>query len=680
MGELRTVLVANRGEIAVRVIRTLRAMGIRSVAVYSAADATARHVAAADLAVAIGPAPARDSYLNIRAVVDAAIRAGAQAVHPGYGFLSENADFAAALASAGVTFIGPPVGAIQTMGDKIAAKSTVSAFGVPVVPGVARPGLTDADLIAAADEIGYPVLVKPSAGGGGKGMRMVERPADLAAALVSARRESAAAFGDDTLFLERFVLRPRHIEVQVLADAYGNVVHLGERECSLQRRHQKVIEEAPSPLLDAATRARIGAAACDAARSVDYTGAGTVEFIASADHPDEFFFMEMNTRLQVEHPVTELVTGWDLVEWQVRIAAGEKLTVGQADIVLHGHAIEARVYAEDPARGFLPTGGDVLAVLEPDGAAGLATSNSGPGVRVDSGLAAGMVVGSYYDPMLAKVIAHGMDRAAALRTLDRALADTAVLGVVTNVEFVRFLLTDPDVAAGRLDTGLLDRRARDFVAMPPSDEQLIAAAVFSWLRLFPAPNPDLWEVPSGWRVGARAPVSIRLSAGDRTDHVHITGTPGAATVRVEDAESRALQAHLEGRQLVVTLDGLRTEYTVAAADSKIWLAGGGATAMLEEVREAPVRPNDEHSGDAELTSPMPGVVVAVSANDGAEVETGMVVVTVEAMKMEHPLAAPVDGVVEVLVAVGDQVKVGQPLARIRAGDDAERSDEEERRR
>ena len=649
-----TVLVANRGEIAVRVIRTLKAMGIRSVAVYSDADATARHVAAADLAVAIGPAPARDSYLNIPAVVDAAVRTGAQAVHPGYGFLSENADFAAALASAGVTFIGPPVGAIQTMGDKIAAKGTVSEFGVPVVPGVARPGLTDDELIAAADEIGYPVLVKPSAGGGGKGMRMVEQPADLPAALVSARRESAAAFGDDTLFLERFVLRPRHIEVQVLADTYGNVVHLGERECSLQRRHQKVIEEAPSPLLDPATRARIGAAACDTARSVDYTGAGTVEFIVSADRPDEFFFMEMNTRLQVEHPVTEMVTGWDLVEWQVRIAAGEKLTVSQADIALRGHAIEARVYAEDPARGFLPTGGDVLAVIEPHAA----------GVRVDSGLSAGMVVGSDYDPMLAKVVAHGADRAAALRTLDRALADTAVLGVVTNVEFARFLLADPDVIAGRLDTGLLDRRAGDFAAAPASDELFIAAAAFHWLRLFPAPGADLWEVPSGWRVGDRAPISIRLRAGERTDHVHITGSPGAAKVRIEDGESHSLQADLTDDRLTVTLGGLRSEYTVATADSKIWLAGGGAVAVLEEVREAPVRPEDEQTGDAELTSPMPGAVVAVGIEEGADVAAGTVVVTVEAMKMEHPLAAPVDGVVELLVAVGDQVKVGQPLARI----------------
>jgi acetyl-CoA/propionyl-CoA carboxylase, biotin carboxylase, biotin carboxyl carrier protein len=649
-----TVLVANRGEIAVRVIRTLKAMGIRSVAVYSDADATARHVAAADLAVAIGPAPARDSYLNIRAVVDAALRTGAQAVHPGYGFLSENADFAAALASAGVTFIGPPVGAIQTMGDKIAAKGTVSEFGVPVVPGIARPGLTDHELIAAAEEIGYPVLVKPSAGGGGKGMRMVEQAADLPAALVSARRESAAAFGDDTLFLERFVLRPRHIEVQVLADGYGNVVHLGERECSLQRRHQKVIEEAPSPLLDAATRARIGAAACDTARSVDYTGAGTVEFIVSADRPDEFFFMEMNTRLQVEHPVTEMVTGWDLVEWQVRIAAGEKLTISQTDIALHGHAIEARVYAEDPGHGFLPTGGDVLAVLEPDAA----------GVRVDSGLSAGMVVGSDYDPMLAKVVAHGADRAAALRTLDGALADTAVLGVITNVEFARFLLADPDVIAGRLDTGLLDRRAGDFAAAPVGDELFIAAAAFHWLRLFPEPGADLWAVPSGWRVGARAPVSVRLRAGDRTDHVHITGSPGSAEVRIEDGESRSLQADLIGDRLTVTLDGLRREYVAATADSKIWLAGRGAVAALEEVREAPVRPDDEHTGDAELTSPMPGAVVAVGVAEGAQVEAGAVVITVEAMKMEHALTAPVDGVVELLVAVGDQVKVGQPLARI----------------
>ena len=651
-----TVLVANRGEIAVRVIRSLRAMGIRSVAVFSDADAGARHVAEADVAVGIGPASARQSYLNIDAVVTAAQRTGAQAVHPGYGFLSENAQFAAALQAAGIVFIGPPAAAIQTMGDKIAAKAAVSAFGVPVVPGVSRPGLTDADLIAGADEVGYPVLVKPSAGGGGKGMRVVHQPSELPAALASARREAASAFGDDTLFIERFVLNPRHIEVQVLADGYGNVVHLGERECSLQRRHQKVIEEAPSPLLDAATRARIGAAACDTARSVDYTGAGTVEFIVSADRPDEFFFMEMNTRLQVEHPVTEMVTGVDLVEQQVRIAAGEKLPIAQDDVTMTGHAIEGRVYAEDPARGFLPTGGDVLDLAEPEG----------PGVRVDSGLARGTVIGSDYDPMLSKVIAHGDDRQAALRALDRALADTAVLGVATNIEFLRFLLADPDVAAGRLDTGLLDRRTPDYIPAQHGDGELIAAAAYKWLRCWPARVGDLWEVPSGWRAGERAPTTFRLHAGERIDHVYLTGTPGAATALVEDGETHSLSASLDGDQLTVTLDGLRTEYLVAATDHQIWLSGGGRTAMVEEMREAPVRPDDEHSGDAELTSPMPGSVVAVGVHDGQRVETGAVVVTVEAMKMEHALSAPVDGLVELLVAVGDQVKVGQPLARITA--------------
>jgi acetyl-CoA/propionyl-CoA carboxylase biotin carboxyl carrier protein len=652
-----TVLVANRGEIAVRVIRTLRTMGIRSVAVFSDADANARHVADADVAVRIGPAPARQSYLNIDAVVDAARRTGAQAIHPGYGFLSENAEFAAALEAAGIVFIGPPVKAIQTMGDKIAAKATVSAFDVPVVPGISRPGLTDEDLIAGAAEVGYPVLVKPSAGGGGKGMRVVHEPSELPAALTSARREAGAAFGDDTLFLERYVLNPRHIEVQVLADGYGNVVHLGERECSLQRRHQKVIEEAPSPLLDVPSRARIGAAACDTARSVDYTGAGTVEFIVSADRPDEFFFMEMNTRLQVEHPVTEMVTGIDLVELQVRIAAGEKLPIVQDDIVMTGHAVEARVYAEDPANGFLPTGGDVLGLAEPNG----------PGVRVDSGLADNTVVGSDYDPMLAKVIAHAADRPGALRALDRALAGTAVLGVTTNIEFLRFLLADPDVVAGRLDTGLLDRRTTDFTAAQPGDDELITAAAYKWLRTWPAPVGNLWEVPSGWRIGQHAPTVARLHGGERTDHVYLTGTPQAATARVEDGEPRTLAANLDGDRLVVTLDGLRTEYLVAATDGQIWLARAGHTAVVDEVREAPVRPDDEHRGDAELVSPMPGSVVAVGVENGATVEAGAVVVAVEAMKMEHALTAPVDGVVELLVAVGDQVKVGQPLARITVG-------------
>lgn len=647
-----TVLVANRGEIAVRVIRTLKAMGIRSVAVYSDADAGARHVTEADVAVRIGPPPARESYLDIEAVVGAALRTGAQAVHPGYGFLSENADFAAALARAGLIFIGPPAPAIATMGDKIMAKAAVSAFGVPVVPGIAEPGLSDAALMAGAGDIGYPVLVKPSAGGGGKGMRRVDDPAELAAALAASRREASAAFGDGTLFLERFVLRPRHIEVQVLADTHGTVLYLGERECSLQRRHQKVIEEAPSPLLDDVTRARIGAAACDTARSVDYVGAGTVEFIVSADSPGDFFFMEMNTRLQVEHPVTEMVTGWDLVEWQVRIAAGQRLTATQGDIVIRGHAIEGRVYAEDPAAGFLPTGGPVLGLAEPAGA----------GVRVDSGLCVGMTIGSDYDPMLAKVIVHADNRAAALSGLDRALAETAVLGVGTNIDFLRHVLSDDDVAAGRLDTGLIERLR--YEPDEACDEELVAAATHRWLQRWPVGPADPWAVPSGWRLGDTAATSVRLRCGDRTVYVHITGSPRRAAVRIGDGPESALSAQVSGEALTLVLDDVSRTYLAVATDRQIWITGGGRTLVFDELREEPVRPDDVAGGDAELVSPMPGSVVAVSVRDGEQVEAGVTVLAVEAMKMEHALRSPVDGVVELLVAVGDQVKVGQPLARI----------------
>ncbi|MFC4375707.1 biotin carboxylase N-terminal domain-containing protein [Nocardia halotolerans] len=699
--EFDTVLVANRGEIAVRVIKTLRAMGIRSVAVYSDADADARHVREADLAVRLGPALARESYLSIEKVVDAAVRSGAQAVHPGYGFLSENSAFAAALADAGIVFLGPPAKAIEVMGDKITAKKTVTAFGVPVVPGIAEPGLTDDQLITAATEIGYPVLVKPSAGGGGKGMRRVERPEDLPAALVSARREAGAAFGDDTLFLERFVARPRHIEVQVLADKFGNVVHLGERECSLQRRHQKVIEEAPSPLLDPQTRARIGTAACNTARSVDYVGAGTVEFIVSADRPDEFFFMEMNTRLQVEHPVTEMVTGVDLVECQVRVAAGQQLARTQDEIHLVGHAVEARVYAEDPGRGFLPTGGTVLALSEPQG----------PGIRVDSGLSEGTVVGSDYDPMLSKVIARGDTRADALAALDRALEQTVLLGVTSNIEFLRFLLADDDVQAGRLDTALLDRRVADFRPGSVTDDEFVAAATHHWLARWPAGGGDLWSTPSGWRLGAPAPTSIRLAAGDQVSHVFIAGTPESASVWIEDGEPQTLSAHAAvpgfgstsagigavnphafpatgadatsrtagpalrsprgypaGAQsadhLAITLNGLRRVYRIAESDGQLWLSHDGKVAVLREVAEASVRGDTAHVGDAEIRSPMPGSVIAAPVASGATVSVGDPVVVIEAMKMEHALTAPVAGTVEVLVGPGSQVKLDQVLVRI----------------
>jgi acetyl-CoA/propionyl-CoA carboxylase biotin carboxyl carrier protein len=601
-----TVLVANRGEIAVRITRTLRAMGLRSVAVYSDADAGARHVAEADVAVRIGPAAPRLSYLDVDAVVAAAVATGAGALHPGYGFLSENPALASACGAAGIVFVGPPVAAIEAMADKITAKKLMAGAGVPVVPGVARPGMTDADLVAAATGIGFPVLVKPSAGGGGKGMRRVDSPGDLPAALASARREAQGAFGDDTLFLERFVERPRHVEVQVLADGHGRVLHLGERECSLQRRHQKVVEEAPSPVVDATVRERIGEAARRAAAEVGYRGAGTVEFIVAGDRPDEFFFLEMNTRLQVEHPVTEMVTGVDLVEWQVRIARGEPLAFTQDEVRLTGHAVEARVYAEDPGAGFLPTGGHVLTLREPVDL---------PGIRVDSGLREGGVVGSDYDPMLAKVIAHGPDRATVLRRLDRALAATRVLGVRTNVDFVRHVLADPDVAAGRLDTALLDRVAAGWSPPPPPAEVVEAAAAVRRRRVSVGDDP--WDALTGWRVAGTGSPAPRVAPG---------------------------------------LD-------VADAGDAVWVADDrGTWRVAEESVRLAGRSSRRHDDD--LRSPMPGTVSSVAVTSGAIVRAGDAVVAVEAMKMEHTLRAATDGTVEVTAAVGDTVAVDQVLARI----------------
>ncbi|MGK5642210.1 acetyl-CoA carboxylase biotin carboxylase subunit, partial [Streptomyces sp. URMC 126] len=506
-----SVLVANRGEIAVRVIRTLRELGIRSVAVYSDADADARHVREADTAVRLGPASAAESYLSVERLLAAAERAGAQAVHPGYGFLAENAAFARACEDAGLVFIGPPAAAIELMGDKVRAKETVRAAGVPVVPGSSGSGLTDAQLIDAAREIGTPVLLKPSAGGGGKGMRLVRDEALLAEEIAAARREARGSFGDDTLLVERWIDRPRHIEIQVLADGHGNVVHLGERECSLQRRHQKIIEEAPSVLLDEATRAAMGAAAVQAARSCGYTGAGTVEFIVPGGDPSAYYFMEMNTRLQVEHPVTELITGLDLVEWQLRVAAGEHLAFTQEDVTLTGHAVEARICAEVPARGFLPSAGTIVALHEP----------KGPGVRVDSGLLPGTEVGTDYDPMLAKIIAYGPDRATAIRRLRAALADTTILGLETNTGFLRRLLAHPSVVSGDLDTGLVDRDGPSLLADTVPDEVYATAALTRQASLTPATAPDDWtdpfSVPDAWRLGgepAWTPHHLRVPGRD----------------------------------------------------------------------------------------------------------------------------------------------------------------------
>ncbi|WP_328449328.1 acetyl/propionyl/methylcrotonyl-CoA carboxylase subunit alpha [Amycolatopsis sp. NBC_00438] len=649
-----SVLVANRGEIAVRVIRTLRDLGIRAVAVYSDADADARHVHEADTAVRIGPAEAARSYLSIPAMVDAAVSSGAQAVHPGYGFLAENAEFARACEAAGLVFIGPPVAAIDAMGDKIRAKATVSKAGVPVVPGVSDVDITDGDFAAAAAGVGYPLLIKPSAGGGGKGMRLVHAPEELADAIESARREAKSSFGDDTLLLERFVTTPRHIEIQVMADTFGHVIHLGERECSLQRRHQKIIEEAPSVLLDETTRDKMGTAAAEAARSVGYVGAGTVEFIMSAHNPDEFFFMEMNTRLQVEHPVTELVTGLDLVEWQVRVAAGEHLSVKQSDVVLNGHAVEARVYAEDPARGFIPTGGTVLAVHEP----------SGDGVRVDSWLAPGAVIGSNYDPMLAKVIAWGPDRAAALHRLDRALADTAVLGVGTNTAFLRGLLADTDVREGRLDTELVDRRLSTLVSSDVPAEFFAAAALDRLLELQPSGSiVDPWDVPDGWRMGAAGGVVFRLKSGRTSAVVRVEGTPSAATVFVDDAEPVRVSARRDGSLLEVRHGGVFHRYRHASGpDRTVWLARDGRSFPFGE-QEFVLSSRGEAAGAGPVTSPMPGTVLVVKVAAGDVVRAGTPLLVVEAMKMEHTVTAPIDGVVsELPVRAGQQVALDETLA------------------
>ena len=690
-----TVLVANRGEIAVRVIRTLRALGIGSVAVYSDADAGARHVRDADAAVRLGPAPAADSYLNIGAIVAAARQSGAQAVHPGYGFLAENAAFARACADAGLTFIGPPPAAIEAMGDKIRAKATVAAAGVPVVPGAGDPSMTERDLVTAAPAIGFPLLIKPSAGGGGKGMRLVRAESELAGAIAGARREATAAFGDGTLLLERFIERPRHIEIQVFADTHGHTVHLGERECSLQRRHQKIIEEAPSPLLDGARRDAMGGAATEVARSVGYVGAGTVEFIVSGDRPDDFYFMEMNTRLQVEHPVTEMVTGLDLVEWQLRVAAGEALPLRQEEIRLTGHAVEARVYAEDPARGFLPTGGTVLALAEP----------AGPHVRTDSGLTAGLDVTSSYDPMLAKVIAWAPDRDAALRRLRGALAATTVLGVTTNVAFLGALLTQPDVIAGRLDTGLAERHLGDLAATDVPDAVLVAAALENLLARQPSgPVTDPWDIPDGWRPGEHAWIPLRLACAPReAAEVRIReraprrgpgrgpgpgGAPGAAGARVSAEVSVGGAAPVPAWAeavpggLLVSYAGQTCRYTCARQDGVprggvpgggvpggggagrevLWLGREGHSWAVTEEGPLAARPDQDAGGDGTVRSPMPGTVQAVHVTEGQPVSAGQPLVIVEAMKMEHTVTAPLDGTVaELLVKAGQQVAMDETL-------------------
>ncbi len=618
-----TVLVANRGEIARRVIRTLRRLGIRSVAVYSDADAGAPHVAEADAAARIGPAPAAESYLHIDAVIAAARVTGAQAIHPGYGFLSESVGLAEACAESGIVFIGPSVEALQIMGDKAKAREHVIRHGVPVVPGFDAKGLSDLEIAEEAASVGFPLLVKPSAGGGGKGMEVVSAPAGLSSALASARRVAAAAFGDDSLILERLIRRPRHIEVQVFGDVHGTVIALGERECTLQRRHQKVVEEAPSAGIPDRTRALLLDAAVQAAASVDYVGAGTVEFLIDADAPDEVFFIEMNTRLQVEHPVTEEVTGLDLVELQLRVAAGLPLPSAPP---LRGHAVEARIYAESPERGFLPSTGRVLLFDAP------------AGVRVDSAVETGSEVSGFYDPMIAKVIAVAEDRATALQRLDDALSRTVVLGVETNISFLRALCRDGRVISGDLDTGLIETLL-PFAAQPPTPAMLAAAGAEAERDRRSAPDP--LRAGGVWSALADATATTRAFL---TDGGEILDAPASA-------EGAAVAA--------------------AGADGAIWVSAEGCTARLvpldrrqRMLRRLAALERAAAATDPETRAPMPGGVVAVHVADGAIVTAGDPLVSIEAMKMEHPVTAPHDGTVHLLVALGDQVRRDQPVARV----------------
>ncbi len=663
-----TVLIANRGEIAVRIIRTLRALGIRSVAVYSDADADARHVMDADVARRLGPAQASLSYLSVDRIIEAALATGAQALHPGYGFLAENSALAVACAEAGIVFVGPPAGVIAAMGDKIRAKATVASRGVKVVPGVSGVGLDDTELAEQASTIGFPVLIKPSAGGGGKGMRLVKSADDLPAEIASAKREALGAFGDSTLLIERFIERPRHIEVQVLADTHGSIVHLGERECSLQRRHQKVIEEAPSAFLSDEQRDAIAAQAVSAALACGYVNAGTVEFIVSGSRPDEAFFMEMNTRLQVEHPVTEMVWGLDLVELQLRIAAGEALPFSQSDLTRRGHSIEARVYAEDVSRGFLPTGGRVLALREPDDM---------PNVRVDSSLFIGAEIGSTYDPMLSKVIAWGPDRATARRTLDRALASTTVLGVTTNVAFLRVILADPSVVDAAMDTSLVELIAE---RTPPrsTPQHIAAAAALSQLlhRDPHEPPTPPWDDIGGWRTGEPAWLTWRAKTGEGEEltvqfrkaaspHFEVLASDGAVV---------ATELTLRDGHGQIDFNGTRSQFRRATAGRSTWVgADGDSWSFVEREPTAPGR-TQAHKGAA-IESPMPGTVISVLVSAGDAVKVGQPVVVVEAMKMEHTLRAGADGfVTELRASVGDRVALNQLLAVIEPAQSSEEDD------
>jgi acetyl-CoA carboxylase biotin carboxylase subunit len=615
---IRTLLIANRGEIACRVIRTARRMGIATVAVYSDADAAAAHVAMADKAVRIGPPPARESYLKGDVILAAAKQTCADAIHPGYGFLSENAEFAEACAAAGVVFVGPPPGAIRAMGLKDRAKALMAKAGVAVVPGYLGDDQTAKRLTAEADKIGYPVLIKAVAGGGGKGMRKVDAAADFVGALASAQREAKASFGDDRVLIEKYVSRPRHIEVQVFADNHGNAVHLFERDCSLQRRHQKVVEEAPAPGMPDAMRAAMGEAAVKAAKAVGYSGAGTVEFIVDASEglkADRFWFMEMNTRLQVEHPVTESITGLDLVEWQLRVASGEKLPKAQKDLAIDGHAVEVRLYAEDPAGGFLPSTGTLERLRLPDG------------VRVDSGVREGDTVTPFYDPMIAKVIAHAATREAAAAKLAGALRHAEIAGLRTNNAFLIRALEHPDFVAGEIDTGFVERHLKDLVPPQEPDQAVLDAAARFVADERPSTD-DPWDARDSFRIGGASAQVVRFTAGEG----RLNGAArGIGMVRLASGDIAALR--------------------------------GGETYVLRLYD--PFEYAESHGVATDrIATPMPGKIIQVLVKEGDAVRKGQPLAVLEAMKMEHTLSAPADATVEAVpIAVGDQVGDGTVVVR-----------------
>jgi 3-methylcrotonyl-CoA carboxylase alpha subunit len=668
----KKILIANRGEIACRVITTARRLGVRTVAVYSDADAHARHVRLADEAVHVGPSPARESYLQWKRILDAALTTGAQAVHPGYGFLSENEDFARACADAGLVFIGPPPAAIAAMGSKSAAKSLMERAGVPLVPGYHGDD-NDPDFLAAqAARIGYPVLIKASAGGGGKGMRRVEKPEDFASALASCQREAKAAFGDDHVLVERYVTRPRHIEIQVFGDSFGHVVHLGERDCSVQRRHQKVLEESPAPGLGAARRAEIGAAAVAAAKAVGYVGAGTVEFVAEEldDGDIRAYFMEMNTRLQVEHPVTEAVTGLDLVEWQLRVAAGEPLPLAQEQVAMRGHAIEARICAENPASNFLPATGRLVVARWPEHVA-FVRDDTLP--RVDSGFGEGDAISPYYDSMIAKLIVWGEDRAQALARLEAALRDTHIVGLHTNVAFLRRVVRSPAFATADLDTALIERQHALLFDDPPLGQDLapewMAAGVAAHVIAAEArlEDADPWSRRDGWRLVGGARRQLHLQGRGQPIVVSVERHhDGATTLALGEQRWAFVARALGAGRHDITLGEVRAELAVYAHGERFAVFGEGGSAQGAE--HDPIAHAGDQAGDAgRLSAPMPGKVVAFQVRPGDRVRRGQTLAVMEAMKMEHTIAAPCDGVVEALLyAPGDQVVEGGELLRLAA--------------